>query len=101
VTPSSRFARPPANAFDLPLVEELAARLGEIDAAVSSSPDEGPAFSGGVDFKAVPGCGVAEKSRMVQAINRTITTLYGLPTATGRRGQRARDRRRVRRDAGL
>ena len=28
-----RFARPPANAFDLPLVEELAARLGEIETA--------------------------------------------------------------------
>ena len=81
-----RFARPPANAFDLPLVEELAARLDEIDAAPPPGgvvvTGRGSAFSGGVDFKEVPGYAAAEKSRMVQAINRTITTLYGLPTAT-------------------
>jgi enoyl-CoA hydratase len=43
---------------------------------------EGRAFSGGVDFKAVPRYGADEKRRMVNAINATVTRLYGLPTAT-------------------
>jgi len=80
------FARPPVNAFNLPFVEELHMRLDELATNVPAGgvvvTGEGPAFSGGVDFKEAPGYTTERKSRMVSDINHTITTLYGLPTAT-------------------
>ncbi|MFI5365433.1 MAG: enoyl-CoA hydratase/isomerase family protein [Candidatus Binatia bacterium] len=80
------FARPPANAFNLELAEELQARLDELAAHVPGGgvvvTGEGPAFSGGVDFKAVPGYTPEQRARMIRHINAAITTLYGLPTAT-------------------
>jgi enoyl-CoA hydratase len=80
------FARPPANAFNLAFVEEFAACLDNLakdpprDGLVVTG--DGAAFSGGVDFKEMPNYSPAEKRRLVQAINRTITTLYGFPRAT-------------------
>lgn len=80
------FARPPANAFNLPFVEEFCMRLDELATHVPAGgvvvTGEGPAFSGGVDFKEVPGYTTEQKGRMVSHINRAITMLYGLPTAT-------------------
>jgi enoyl-CoA hydratase/carnithine racemase len=80
------FARPPANAFNLPFVEEFHAHLDELATHVPAGgvvvTGEGPAFSGGVDFKEVPGYTAERKGRMVSHINRAITMLYGLPTAT-------------------
>lgn len=80
------FARPPANAFNLALIEELATCF---EAAVAKPPPrglvvtgEGAVFSGGVDFKEAPRYSAEEKSRMVQGINRMITALYGVPCAT-------------------
>lgn len=80
------FARPPANAFNLALVEEFAARLAETAADPPAGglvlSGAGRVFSGGVDFKETPGYARAEQQRMLQCINRAITTLYALPVAT-------------------
>ncbi len=80
------FSRPPANAFNLEFTEEFQARLEELAADVPAGgvvvTGEGKAFSGGVDFKAVPAYTAEQKARMVGHINACMTTLYGLPTAT-------------------
>ncbi len=80
------FARPPANAFNLELAEEFQARLDELAAQMPAGgvvvTGEGRTFSGGVDFKAVPGYTPEQQARMIRHINAAITTLYGLPTAT-------------------
>ncbi len=80
------FARPPINAFNLPLVEELHRRLDELTTNVPAGgvvvTGEGHAFSGGVDFKEVPSYTTDQRARMVGHINAAITILYGLPTAT-------------------
>ncbi|MBL9096847.1 MAG: enoyl-CoA hydratase/isomerase family protein [Alphaproteobacteria bacterium] len=80
------FARPPANAFNLALVEEFSAWLEELSNAPPRDgliiTGSGAAFSGGVDFKEAPRYSPDQKRRMVQAINRTITLLYGFPGAT-------------------
>lgn len=80
------FARPPANGFNLEFTEEFHARLDELAARVPAGgvvvTGEGRTFSGGVDFKAVPGYTPDQRARMIGHINACITTLYGLPTAT-------------------
>ncbi len=80
------FARPPVNAFDLRFVEELHMRLDELATNIPGGgvvvTGEGPAFSGGVDFKEVPSYTTEQKGRMISHINHAITILYGLPTAT-------------------
>jgi len=80
------FTRPPANAFNLELTEELHARLDTLAANVPAGgvvvTGEGRTFSGGVDFKAVPGYTAEQRARMLGHVNASITTLYGLPTAT-------------------
>ena len=80
------FARPPVNAFNLSFVEELHRRLDELATNIPAGgvvvTGEGPAFSGGVDFKEVPGYTGERRGRMITHINQVITTLYGLPTAT-------------------
>jgi enoyl-CoA hydratase len=80
------FARAPANAFNLALIEELA---GCFEAAAAEPPSgglvvigDGAVFSGGVDFKEAPRYTAEEKRRMVQGINRMITALFGIPCAT-------------------
>ena len=79
-------ARPPANAIDLGVTAELDAALAELEAAPPKGgvvlTGEGKVFSGGVDFKAVPGYSTADKQAMVSNINSMVTRLYGLPTAT-------------------
>jgi enoyl-CoA hydratase len=80
------FARPPINAFNLPLVEELHRRLDELTTNVPAGgvvvTGEGHAFSGGVDFKEVPSYTTDQRAQMVGHINAAMTILYGLPTAT-------------------
>lgn len=79
-------ARPPANAIDLAVAAELDAALAELEAAPPKGglvlAGDGAVFSGGVDFKAVPGYSTADKQAMVSNINSMVTRLYGLPTAT-------------------
>jgi enoyl-CoA hydratase len=74
--------RPPANAMDLELLDEL---VEAIDAQAAHPP---PAvvltgrpgfFSAGLDLKAVPGYGPAEQRRMVEAINGMALGAYALP----------------------
>jgi len=80
------FARPPMNAFNLPLVEELHARLDELRGNIPAGgvvvTGEGRAFSAGVDSREVPSYSSDQRVRMVGHINAAITLLYGLPTAT-------------------
>lgn len=80
------FARPPANAFNLAFVEEFSACLSSLAADPPRGglvvTGEGAVFSGGVDFKEMPTYAAAEKRRMIEAINRMITLLYGFPRAT-------------------
>jgi enoyl-CoA hydratase/carnithine racemase len=80
------FARPPMNAFNLPLVEELHARLVGLTEKPPAGgvvlTGEGSVFSAGVDFKEGRGYTPDRKARMVGQINAALTLLYGLPTAT-------------------
>jgi enoyl-CoA hydratase len=74
--------RPPANAMDVELLDELVA-------AVESVAETAPRavvlagrpgfFSAGADLKAVPGYGPAEQRRMVHGINQMVLAVYGLP----------------------
>ena len=79
-------ARPPANAINFELAEELHARLAELCEKVPAGgmvvSGEGRMFSGGVDFKAVQNYTNEQRARMIGHINAAITALYGLPTAT-------------------
>jgi enoyl-CoA hydratase/carnithine racemase len=74
--------RPPANAMNLELLDEL---IAAIDGLVADPP---PAlvlagrpgfFSAGLDLKAVPGYGPAEQRRLVEGINRMALGAYALP----------------------
>jgi enoyl-CoA hydratase len=80
------FARPPMNAFDLDLVEELHARLQELTTDPPAGglvlTGDGTVFSAGVDFKVTPGYSDEQRARLVRAINAAVTALYALPTAT-------------------
>ena len=75
--------RPPANAMNLELTEEIASvfqRLGQ-DRSVRSVvlTGEGKSFCAGVDLKAVPNFDKADQRRMVDALNRAFYSVYGLP----------------------
>jgi enoyl-CoA hydratase len=74
--------RPPANAMDLAVLDELVAALRrlaqDVPPAVVLAGREG-FFSAGADLKAVPGYGPAEQRRMVDAINQMALGAYGLP----------------------
>jgi enoyl-CoA hydratase len=74
--------RPPANAMDVELLDELVAAVARL------AQDPPPAvvlagrpgfFSAGLDLKAVPGYGPDELRRMVDGINGMAIGVYGLP----------------------
>ena len=74
--------RPPANAMNLELLDEL------VEAIEGVAADPPPAlvlagrpgfFSAGLDLKAVPGYGPAEQRRLVDGINRMALGAYALP----------------------
>jgi enoyl-CoA hydratase len=73
--------RPPANAMDIALLEELSGVLEQLTvdppAAVVISGRPG-CFSAGADLKAVPGYGPEDQRRMVRGINRMASLTYGL-----------------------
>jgi enoyl-CoA hydratase len=74
--------RPPANAMDLALLDELGGRLDGIAAEPPPAlvlAGRGGMFSAGVDLKAVPGYGPDAQRRMVQSINRMAIDTYALP----------------------
>jgi enoyl-CoA hydratase len=74
--------RPPANAMNLELLDEL------VDAIDGLAADVPPAlvlagrpgfFSAGLDLKAAPGYAPAEQRRLVEGINRMALGVYALP----------------------
>jgi enoyl-CoA hydratase len=77
-----RVDRPPANAINLELLDELVTELERLAAAPPSvlvlAGREG-FFSAGVDLKVVPRYGPAEHARMVDGINRMVLAAYGMP----------------------
>jgi enoyl-CoA hydratase len=80
------FARPPMNAIDLSVIVALGACVQE--AADSAScramvvTGDPPAFSAGIDVKAVPAYDAATRAEMIRCINRCILQFYGLPKPT-------------------
>src|SRR5262249_33958240 len=74
--------RPPANAMDVELLDEIVAALRELQddppAALVLAGREG-FFSAGADLKAVPGYGPDEQRRMVAGINEMALSAYSLP----------------------
>ncbi len=73
--------RPPANAMDIALLQELSDALEQLavdpPAAVVISGRAG-CFSAGADLKVVPGYGPEEQRQMVREINRMASVTYGL-----------------------
>jgi enoyl-CoA hydratase len=74
--------RPPANAMDVGLLEELVGAIGQLakepPPAVVLAGRPG-FFSAGLDLKAVPRYGPAEQRRLVDGINQMAIGVYGLP----------------------
>ena len=74
--------RPPANAMNVDLLDDLGAALARVadaaPAALVLAGREG-VFSAGADLKEVPGYGEAEQRRMVSGLNNMGLSTYGLP----------------------
>jgi enoyl-CoA hydratase len=74
--------RPPANAMNVELLDDLLAALAEVEqdppGALVLAGREG-FFSAGVDLKAVPRYGPDEQRRSVEAINEMALRTYALP----------------------
>lgn len=76
------FDRPPANAIDLAVTDEFGAMLGKLERAPPKAVvliGTGGIFSAGLDLKAVPAYGAAERRALVLSINRMVQRLYGFP----------------------
>jgi enoyl-CoA hydratase len=73
--------RPPVNAMNVELLEELVAVVGEVAAdpprALVLAGREG-CFSAGADLKAVPTHGPDDRRRMINGINDMVIGVYGL-----------------------
>lgn len=75
-----RVARPPANAMDVGLLEELVAAVDEaaaLDPGAVVVTGRNGFFSAGADLKVVPGLGPADQRKMVDGINRMALSWYG------------------------
>lgn len=77
-----RFERPPVNAIDFAVTEEL----GPLAAGLARTPPKavvltgaGGFFSAGLDLKAVPAYSAEQRKALVLSINRLVRQLYGLP----------------------
>jgi enoyl-CoA hydratase len=74
--------RPPANAMNVGLLEQLVAAVEALAQAPPSAlviTGREQFFSGGADLKAVPDYGPAERRTMINSINRMAIATYGLP----------------------
>ena len=76
-------ARPPANALDIETTEEIAdafeAFYPDDSAAAVVLTGDGKAFCAGLDLKAIPNYSQPELRRLLDAINRMATAVYGCP----------------------
>jgi enoyl-CoA hydratase len=80
-----RFDRPPVNAIDLAVTEELGALARALERAPPKAlvlTGTGAAFSAGLDLKAVPAYAPPERKALVLSINRMVRRIYGLPCPT-------------------
>ena len=74
--------RPPVNAMNLELLDELVTTVEQLAADVPAAlvlAGRPGAFSAGLDLKAVPAYEPDEQRRMVEGINRMALGVYGLP----------------------
>jgi enoyl-CoA hydratase len=74
--------RPPVNAMNLELLDELVTTVEQLATDVPAAlvlAGRPGAFSAGLDLKAVPGYEPDERKRMVEGINRMALGVYGLP----------------------
>lgn len=75
--------RPPANALDIALTEEIASVFGalgqddEVKSVVLTG--QGKSFCAGVDLKIVPAFDQGDQCRMVNALNRAFCSVYACP----------------------
>src|SRR5271166_6406398 len=76
-------ARPPANALDIEMIEEIAATFEAVasDDSVRAAilTGDGKAFCAGLDLKAVPQYDENERRRLLYAINKLVLATYGCP----------------------
>ena len=81
-----RFNRPPANALDIALLEEIDAALESVENGDRTRAliltGAGNCFSAGLDLKVVPTYSAAEQRQLVTALNRMVGRLYGLRRPT-------------------
>ena len=74
--------RPPANALDISFLEEIDGQIAALDAETSWQAliitGTGGIFSAGVDLKKMPTLDLADQDRIINALNRLYTRLYGL-----------------------
>jgi enoyl-CoA hydratase len=72
--------RPPVNAMDLALLEELkelfAALADDSSARAVVLTGQGPTFCAGLDVKVMPQYGKAEQLRLLEVLNETILAVY-------------------------
>jgi enoyl-CoA hydratase len=77
-----RFDRPPANAIDLALAEEVETALstieGDTEIGALIITGAGNCFSAGLDLKVVPTYDRGQQQAMIVQVNRVFGTLYGL-----------------------
>jgi enoyl-CoA hydratase len=74
--------RPPVNAMNLELLDELVTTVEQLATDVPAAlvlAGRPGAFSAGLDLKAVPAYEPDEQKRMVEGINRMALGVYGLP----------------------
>jgi enoyl-CoA hydratase len=74
--------RPPVNAMNLELLDELVTTVEQLATDVPAAlvlAGRPGAFSAGLDLKAVPAYEPDERKRMVEGINRMALGVYGLP----------------------
>ena len=73
--------RPPVNAMDLALLEELkelfAALADDSSARAVVLTGQGPTFCAGLDMKVVPQYGKADQLRLLEVLNEAILAVYG------------------------
>jgi len=77
--------RPPVNAIDIPLAEELEAVLARLEGENPGAliiTGRGSCFSAGLDLKVFPKYSREEQDRLIHALNRLLLRLYGFPRPT-------------------